>query len=321
MAGKDRKSRSDTYSTPRSLVHVAGKPLVKHLLNSVSVLDFDKAIFIVDEDFPSLKKMIEKKHSFKSIFVMQKERRGVAHAILGAKKYVEKDEDVLVLFADTLIETNLKIINKHKDDGIVWTKIVKDPRPYGVAFLHDGYISKLIEKPSTPISDRAIVGMYYFKNAGELFRQIEFLIKNDIKTHGEFQLTDAIQLMIEHGDKLKVADVKTWHDCDTVKNLLETNKYLLKKAGSKMPSVRNSVIIKPDYIDKTAIITNSIIGPNVSIGKGVHIHESVVSESIINEEANISNALLKDSIIGKKTKVEGFSKKLNIGDLAQVSYY
>ncbi|NCP61541.1 MAG: nucleotidyltransferase family protein, partial [Flavobacteriales bacterium] len=194
-AGKGTRLRPFTYTTSKPMIRVAGKPILGHLLDSLSTLKIDKAIFIVSEDNNDLKKFIKKNYSFEAAYILQKDQKGVAHAIYGAKSHVVDDE-IIILFADTLIKADLKKIHKNKDlDGIIWTKQVDDPRSYGVVFTHNGIISNFIEKPETPVSDNAIVGLYYFKKSNKLFAAIEHLLKNEIKTKGEFQLTDALQLL------------------------------------------------------------------------------------------------------------------------------
>jgi glucose-1-phosphate thymidylyltransferase len=323
MAGKGDMLKPHTHITPKALVKIAGKPLIEHVIESVSALNFEKIIFIVDQSYPELEANLEKKYSQKTAFIMQKERKGVGHAILGAKKYIEEKDDAIIVFADTLVETDLKIVKKHKYDGIIWTEDVKDPRNYGVAFLQNGFVTKLIEKPDTPVSDKALVGLYYFKQATKLFKALEFLINNDIKTKGEYQLTDAIQIMINEGSKIEHADVKVWHDCGTVANLLETSKLLLKKSSSiitKLNTYKNTSIIQPVHIEKGADITNSVIGPNVSVGKDAVVKNSIISNSIIRSGAQVNDAILQDCIIGRHTKVHGSSKKFNLGDSSEIYY-
>ena len=198
MAGKGKRLKPHTNTMPKALVEVAGRPILAYILDSVSTLNIDKVIFIVDRDNPELREFLTKNYKFTPIFVQQREQKGVGHAISGARKYVG-NEDVMILFGDTLIEADLKSVKKIKGDGIIWTKQVSDPRKFGVVFMYNGYISKLIEKPDMAVSDQAIVGMYYFKKPNDLFEALDYLIKNDIQTKGEFQLTDAIQLMITRG--------------------------------------------------------------------------------------------------------------------------
>jgi glucose-1-phosphate thymidylyltransferase len=316
MAGRTDKLGPHTNTTPKPLIHVAGKPLLAHLLDRVADAKITEVIFIVDEDNHELKEYISKNYKFRAKYIQQKERKGVAHAVYGAKKYI-RNEEVLILLADTLIETNLGIIRKVKADGVIWTKKVEDPSKYGVVFMYEGMITQLIEKPETPISDRAIVGLYYVKDSEKLFSSIEFLMKNKIMTKGEYQITDAFQLMINRGAKIVSGDVNIWQDCGSIENLLETNRYLLSKTKIIIRPIKDVIIIKPVYMAKGAIIKNSIIGPNVSIGQNAHVDGSVVSDSIINEDAFVEHAVLKESIIGKRARVHGSEKKLNMGESSE----
>lgn len=319
MAGKGTRLRPHTHTTNKSLVHVAGKPLIAHILDSLSDLKIDEAIFILDKEQPELVELIENNYKFKGTYIQQKEQKGNGHAIFGAKKYATGD-DVFIIFGDTLVEANLKKIDKDNEEGIIWTKKVDDPSSYGVVFEQDNKITRLIEKPETPISDKAIIGMYYFNNSKKLFNALEHIIKNDIKSKGEYMLTDAIQIMIDKGDKFVSREVQRWVDTGTVPRLINTNKYLLEKSKQKTEPTKNSIIIKPVFIEKGAKIENSIIGPNVSIGKQAKINNAVISDTIVNKEAIISDAVLKQCVIGKNAKVKGNAKKLNIGDGSEIHY-
>jgi glucose-1-phosphate thymidylyltransferase len=317
MAGRNSKLGPHTLNTPRPLIHVAGKPLLGHLLDKLAQVKITEAIFIVDEDNQELKNFISKNYTFKSRYILQKERKGLAHAIFGAKNFFQ-NEEVMILLADTLIDTNLESLRRTKADGIIWTKQVKDPRHYGVVFMYDGMITQLIEKPETPISDKAIVGLYYVRDSGKLFTAIEFLLKNKILTKGEAQLTDAFQCMINKGAKIISGDVKVWQDCGTVENLLETNKYLLSKVKSSNGDLKNTVIIKPVFFEKGAKVTDSVIGPNVSVGRNASITSCIITETIIGENAVVDSAVLKECTIGKNSKVQGAKKKLNMGESSEI---
>jgi len=318
MAGRGTRLRPFTYTTSKPMMRVAGKPILGHLLDSLSALKIDKTIFIVSEDNADLKKFIKKNYSFDATYILQKDHKGVAHAIYGAKNYANDDETI-ILFADTLIKADLKRVHNNKDlDGIIWTKQVEDPRSFGVVFTHNGIISKIIEKPETPISDKAIVGLYYFKNSTKLFEAIEHLLKNDIKTKGEFQLTDALQLLVNQDERLIQEDVAIWKDCGTAQNLLETQAYLLEHIKDNKAKTEHSIIIKPVFIEKGARIINSVVGPNVSIGKDSVIESSIVSNSILGRDALIGQSILENSIIGNEARIKGSPRKLNMGDSSEI---
>jgi glucose-1-phosphate thymidylyltransferase len=320
MAGKSAKLSPFTTTTPKPLIHVAGKPILGHLLDRLSQVKISEAIFIVDEDNPELKTYISKNYKFKAKYIQQKERRGVAHAIYGAKGAFHKEE-VMILFADTLIETDLSNIGKLKADGIIWTKQVQDPRDFGVVFIYDGLITQMIEKPETPISDKAIVGLYYVKDSDKLFSAVDFLIKNKIMTKGEIQLTDAFQIMINKGYKIVSGDVKVWHDCGTIPNLLEANRYLLSKIKTSDGDLKNTVIIKPVFLEKGCKVYDSVIGPNVSIGRNAKINSCIISDTIIGENAVVDSAILNECTLGKNSKVFAARKKINMGESSELFSY
>lgn len=323
MAGKGPRLGPHTQAIPKPLIHVAGKPILLHILDRLSGLSIDKAIFIVDKNYPEITKLVNKQYKLSPVLIQQKQPKGIAHAVLGAKNHI-KNEEVLVIFSDTIVTADNTAIKKLKADGIIWTQQVEDPREYGVVFEHNGNITKIIEKPETPVSDKAVVGMYYFKNSDKLFESAEWLVKNNIKSHGEYQFTDAIQKMIDSGIKLKSSPVKEWYDCGTMNNLLNTNAHLLNKSWAKYkplkPESKDSLIIKPVFIEKGAKITRSIIGPNVSIGSNSTIKNSIILNSILSEETDVQDAVLNKCVIGKNAKVKGTVKSLNVGDDSEVNY-
>lgn len=319
MAEKSTGLGPHSHSTPKALIHVAGKPLIAHVLDSVSDLKADKVIFIVDDNYPELREHIKKNYSFEAVYIKQRELKGSAHAIYGAKNHA-KDDEILILFGDSLVEVNLSKLSKCQHEGIIWTKKVDDPRKFGVVFSYDGKISRLIEKPENPISDLAMVGMYYFKKGSDLFDAIQHILKHEMTTGNAYQLTDAIQVMINNGILLNSENVNDWLDCGSIPNLLKVNNYLLEKTKGRTISGDNSVIIKPVFIEDGAQIKNSIIGPFVSIGKNTTIKNSIVKNSIINENANIQEASISECMIGKNATVKGAPKKLNIGDASEVHF-
>ncbi|MFH1505660.1 MAG: sugar phosphate nucleotidyltransferase, partial [archaeon] len=221
---------------------------------------------------------------------------------------------------DTLFVTDLTFMKKNKADAIIWIKKVEDPRRFGVVFEEGGYIKKIIEKPDTPISYKAITGLYYFKDSDDLFKNTDYLMKNNIKTKGEFYLTDVMQLMIDKGKKFISAEMKEWLDCGKPETVLSTNQYYLQHGGHKVVKGKNIVIKEPVFMEDGVKAENSIIGPFVSIAKGAVIKNAIIENSIINKDAVVENVQLKDSLIGEAAVVKDFFKKLNVGDNSQIEY-
>jgi glucose-1-phosphate thymidylyltransferase len=247
-------------------------------------------------------------------------------------------QPVLITLDDTIFEMDLAAITQ---DGYsyIGAKEVDDPRRFGIIELenvreahHDetslvwkphqrqrlmGFIKRLIEKPENPPTNIAIVGVYYIQNSSLLFECLQKLIDEDIRTQNEYQLTDGLQLMLERGEKLKVAPVSDWHDCGKPETLLATNRYLLQK-HSQNYSLSNSIIIPPVFIADTAEIENSLIGPYVSIAGGSKVKQAIIQDSIINENAKVENVLLTQSLIGENALVRGQYSRLNVGDSSQI---
>lgn len=312
MAGKGTRLRPHTFNIPKPLVEFAGAPMVAHVIDSVKKVKFEEIILIVDKDYPELRTYLEKKYKVKITFIKQLEQKGVGHAIYGAHSKLKKEE-VLIIFADTLVEADFSVLKEKNTEAVIWTKKVEDPRKFGVVYLENDYITRLIEKPEVPDTDLAIVGLYYFKDSDVLFDSLKYIIDNNIKSKGEFMITDSFQYLINNGLKIKTGKINEWKDCGNYEALIEANKYLLKKIDVKTKP-KSSVIIKPVHIGPGAQIKNSIIGPNVSIGKDAVVSDSRITDSIIGKDAVVLNALLDKSIIGKNAKVNGKSQNLNIGE-------
>ncbi|MGC8805821.1 MAG: sugar phosphate nucleotidyltransferase, partial [Candidatus Ratteibacteria bacterium] len=226
---------------------------------------------------------------------------------------------VFINLGDTLIESDIKDLI---EDGISWIalKEVKDPRRFGVAVTDgEGIITKVVEKPSEIISHHALCGVYFLSNSWLLFDCLKTLIRSGRKTRNEFQLTDAIQMMIERGEKILGIPARIWLDCGKLETLLETNRYLLEKYKPVIPTLPGVVINEPVFIDPSAQLRNCVIGPFVSIGKNVNMVNVIVQNSIINDNACIKNVVLTDSIIGYSAFLTGNLQKINLGDASQVS--
>jgi glucose-1-phosphate thymidylyltransferase len=322
MAGIGKRMRPHTLTVPKPLLPVAGKPMVQHLVEDICKMTGEKVdeIGFVIGNFgkeveQNLLKVAEKMGAKGKIFY-QKEALGTAHAVLCAADMLEGK--TIVAFADTLFRGEVKI--DASKDGVIWVQKVEDPRPFGVVKMDkQNIITDFIEKPQEFVSDMAIIGIYYFKDGAYLHKEMQYLIDNNIKDKGEYQLTNALENMKKKGTKFTVAEVAEWLDCGNKENMLYTNKRILEtKEGRKTTKKsENSVIIEPCYIDETVSLKNSIVGPYVSIGANTKIENTVISDSIIQDGTTISNSNISASMIGSYVQVEGKQDSLSIGDYNQ----
>jgi glucose-1-phosphate thymidylyltransferase len=252
-----------------------------------------------------------------SVFIEQKVQDGTAGAIALAKPYV--DQPVLIIFVDTIFDADLSRVKSVDADGIIWVKEVEDYQRFGVVVTDkDGNMTKIVEKPKTPISKRANIGLYYIRNWKLLFEGIDYVLKQP-KNQGEYFLTDAFQYMIDKGAKIKVLDVEGWFDAGKIETMLETNEAMLTRGRARRPKdAGDSTIIDPVYIEDNVTLRKSKIGPNVSIGAGSVLENAEVSNSIIGDNANISKSVLKNSLVGDETVVVGVKGEMTVGDHSEV---
>jgi glucose-1-phosphate thymidylyltransferase len=225
-----------------------------------------------------------------------------------------------VVFGDGLLEVDIEQLNKHPNYGIVYCKEVDDPRRFGVVVVEKGRIVRLVEKPSEPISNLAVAGIYYVPEASRLMSAIDYIMQNNIQTKGEFYLADALQVMIDRGEELRAETVRVWYDCGTIEALLDTNRYLLDHGHHYATEYPNAVIIPPVNIAATAVIDQAVIGPYVSIADGAVVRQAIVRDSIINAGAQIQSVILNRSLIGDRATVNGVSQELNVSDLSDIRF-
>lgn len=318
LAGKGTRLRPHTHTKPKPLVNVAGKPVLGHILDKLKNLDVEEIVFITGDMEDQVKKYVSKHYDYKTKYLKQTELLGDGHAINMAKN--EVSGEVMIIFVDTLFVRDIKTdIETLTQDGIVWTNKTDDPKRFGIVTLEAGVITDIEEKPEHPKSDLALIGLYYFKDAKIVFKYLNKVLEEKVSTGGEYRLADAMNLMIKDGINLTSRTVDKWLDCGVPKTLLETNKYLLEHGLIKQGKPVNSIVIEPVYIDETAEISNSVIGPNVSIGKYAIIKGCVVKNSIIDRKAYLENLNLEDSLIGKETVLIETPKHLNVGDNTQIT--
>jgi glucose-1-phosphate thymidylyltransferase len=316
LAGFGTRLRPHTYTKPKPLISVAGKPVLGHILDKLANLDIEEIIFIVGYLGDQIRDHVDNNYDFPARYVEQKELKGQAHAIRLCRQYVSGP--VLILFVDTIFEADLTTLAQEPSDGVIFVKEVEDPRRFGVVIIEDGYITHLVEKPATPVSNLAVIGLYYIRDSEMLFECIDQLIRKDIKTKGEYFLADALQLMVNRGAKFVARTVEAWEDCGKPETVLHTNRYLLEHGGAQEIETENSVLVSPVYIEKSAVIKDSVIGPYVSVAGNTTITRSIISDSIINEGAHVEDANLSQSLIGKDAHLRGSSQRFNVGDSSQV---
>jgi glucose-1-phosphate thymidylyltransferase len=318
LAGFGTRLRPHTYTRPKPLISVAGKAVLGHILDKLVGLDIEEVIFILGYLGDQIRDYVTANYDFPSRYIEQKELKGQAHALYLVREHVSGP--VLIIFVDTIFETDLGVLAQTPSDGVIYVKEVEDPRRFGVAITENGFITKLVEKPSTPISNLAVIGLYYVKESRLLMECIADLIRKDIKTKGEYFLADALQLMIDKGSRFAARTVEVWEDCGKPETVLHTNRYLLEHGGAQETETENSVLIPPVYIAKSAVIKDSVVGPYVSIAGEATIVRSIIRDSIINERAQIEDASLSQSLIGKDAYVRGSFERLNVGDSSQVDF-
>ncbi|HSF32049.1 MAG TPA: sugar phosphate nucleotidyltransferase [Candidatus Tectomicrobia bacterium] len=319
VAGKGTRLRPHTHTKPKSLVRVAGKPILGHLVDRIRSLPIEELILIIDPEEAkevSIRQFLEAAAPAPVRYVRQTELKGPAHAISLARDYI--DQDVLIIFNDTLFDADLSLIETHQGDGMIWVREVEDPRRFGLVELEANRIVRLVEKPEVPLSNLAMIGMYYLKDGPGLMQRIERVMREGRTVKGEFYLPDPLQLMLDEGFRLEAAAVQGWYDCGTIEALLDTNRVLLENGHQKVVDTIESVIIPPVCIEEGACVCQSIVGPYVSIASQAVVERSVIRDSIINEGATVRDALLQRSLIGEQAFVKGGYKRLNVGDSSAV---
>jgi len=319
VAGIGTRLKPHTYTTPKVLLNVGGKPMLGHILDKLLEEGVYKSTFVIGHLGDQIKDYVIKSYpSIKADFIEQKKMEGLGHAIYTAIPTFD-DKEIFIILGDTVFDVNLKDVFKNKQSAL-GVKKVDDPSRFGVAVLENGYIKKLVEKPTTQVSNLALVGLYYIANAEALIKSLNNLVEKNIRTKGELQLTDALQMMLDDGEKIKTFDVNGWYDCGKPETLLSTNRFLLDQKSSTK-KFDNVVVNLPVYIADDAKIENSVIGPYATIDKGCIIKESVIKNSIVGTNSQVSKAMLNGSIIGNNTIVKGAFKRLNIGDSTEIDFY
>jgi glucose-1-phosphate thymidylyltransferase len=317
VAGAGTKLRPHTYTQPKALIPLAGKTVLSIIVDQLRNAGIQEFIFIVGYLGEKIQDYIKINYlDLQAHFVHQNDRQGIGHALKLTKNIVNGDE-VFIVLGDTICEYDIDAVIKNPF-SMIGLKKVDDPRNFGVAELDtNSFATHVVEKPQIPKSNQALVGVYKIKESDLLFECLDSNIKQGLRTHGEYNITDALDCMIRKGCKIQSFKVDSWFDCGKRETLLESNVTLLKKFGGSIISSQayeNTVIIQPVRIGKGCNIQNSIIGPNVTIGENTTVESSIIKNSIIGSYSNIFDIVLDYSIIGSDTGIRGETRTLNIGD-------
>lgn len=322
VAGLGSRLRPHTHTQPKSLIPVAGKPILAHIVDDLIEQGFEEFVFIIGYLGDKIEKYITQNYpNIKPFFVVQTKGKGTAHAIWLAKDLIQEEDTIFIVFGDTIFKADLTEILSNNITSL-GVKKVEDPRQFGVAELsEDGWVKKLVEKPSIPKSNLALIGIYKIGNTALFKNSLNYVIDNEIKSHGEYHLTDVLMEMYQSGEQISTFSVESWFDCGKKDILLETNAILLKLgdyAAARSEQYDNTIIVEPVYIGENVKVSNSIIGPNVSIGDNTNIQYSIIKDSIIGSYTQLDTANLNKSVVGNDSLLKGTSLSLNLGDNTEI---
>jgi glucose-1-phosphate thymidylyltransferase len=317
LAGKGTRLRPHTHLVPKPLLKVAGRPVMDWVMDRLAALDVTELIFITGHLKEQVEEFTRSRYKIPSRFIEQKVQDGTAGAINLARPYVKGP--VLIIFVDTVFEADLTLINRTDADGIIWAKEVEDYQRFGVVVTDkNGYMTRIVEKPTTPISKLANIGLYYIRTVDSLWQGIDHVLANPANK-GEWYLTDAFQWMIEHGKRILTAEVGGWYDCGKLDTLLETNEILLRKGAARRKEFPGVTIHDPVYIEDGVSIESSEIGPNVSLEQGSKVIGSRLKNTMVGRDARLSRAVLDTSVLGNRVQIDGLKGSVTLGDDSEIT--
>jgi len=321
VAGMGTRLRPHTHTLPKVLLNVAGKPILGHILDTVVDAGISQVLLVVGHLGDMIQDWVRSHYDLDLKFVEQKEPLGLGHAVgLGLDR---EDNGVLIILGDTILELDM-VDFLGSSCSCLGVKAVKNPRRFGVVEEEKGFVVRLVEKPEHPPSNLAIAGIYYLKSGGDLWKCVQEMMAEGRKTGGEYQLTDALQLMVDRGEKLKAYPIDGWYDCGKPETLLATNRHLLDKRGNRKGKAhlygKNALVIPPVSIGDGVKIEHSLVGPYVTLADGASVGNSIITDSIIGEKAVVERSLLAGSLIADNALVRGAFRKLNVGDSSAVDF-
>lgn len=319
VAGVGSRLRPHTYSVPKVLLNVAGKPILGHILDKLIGEGINEATIVVGYLGEMIQEFVRSSYpELRVDYVEQEEALGLGHAIYLSRHTIGTDP-LLIILGDTIFDVDLRPVLRGGSSAL-GVKAVDDPRRFGVAEVENGVIRRLVEKPENPTSNLAVVGLYYIRNSALLVECLNDIVAGNLRTKGEFQLTDALQRMIERGEQMTTFPVDGWYDCGKPETLIATNRALLEK-HSTTREIDGVVVVEPVFIAATAVLENCVIGPNTTVSAGATVSDAIVRNSIIGENAQVRKALLDNSIVGPGAAVLGSYKRINVGDSSEIDFH
>ncbi len=324
VAGAGTQLRPLTYTQPKPLIPVAGKPIISFIVDQLLDLGVKEFIFVIGYLGEKIKDYIDQQYpEIQKEFVMQEHRLGTGHAIWSAREVLRGTDELFIFFGDTIVEMNFAEMMASPMSCFAIKKVA-EPRGFGIVeFDENKQVKRVVEKPKIPMSNMAMVGLYKIREVDMLLDALDYNIANGVRSETEFALTDGLMRMIEQGIAFATFQVDNWYDCGKKEKLLETNALLLDKEGyatDHLPEYDNSIVIHPVSIGKNCKISNSIVGPHATIGHNAMIESSIVKDSIIGNYASLNEVVLKNSVIGNDTAITGFRQSLNIGDNTEIDF-
>lgn len=317
VAGLGSRLRPQTWSRPKPLLGLAGKPILAHVIDEIMPLKPEKLVFITGYLGDQVEAWARATYDIPLAFVEQPEMRGQTDAILRARPHAANT--ALILFPDMVFAAELSRIDSDDSDVVIFTKDVDDPSAFGIAVESEGRVVKLVEKPQDPISRKALIGLYYVRSMSDLYSAIEEQMARGIMLKNEYFLADAVQIMVDRGAKVTTAPVTAWEDCGSVVNLLSTNRFVLDRDRPAIPCHPNAVVVEPSFVHPTAILDRAVVGPYASIGAGATVRDSVLRDVIVEDGAIVQGVIAEQSLIGVNATVTGRAASLNVGDSSGVS--
>lgn len=323
VAGKGARLKPHTFTHPKALIPLAGKAILGHIIDKLIADGFDEFVLILGYLGDKIRDYVKQQYpELKVTYVIQHQSEGIGHALWLCSEALEGDKEALIVLGDSMIDIDYRqFVSSHH--SVLGVKKVDNPALFGVAEIDNetGFIKKLIEKPRIPKSNVALTGLYYIRQLPELLQILDSFIRQEQKSLGEFQLTDALMQLIAAGHHMVPFEVRQWFDCGQKEIVLETNAVLLKRLQPEIPNhFTDCIIIPPVSIHPQAKIKHSVIGPNVSIGAHADIENCLIKESIIGEYAKLREINLAHSLIGNDSAVTGSVQSLNIGDSTEILF-